>query len=479
MKTSEIVQKLWNLCDVLRNGGVSYNDYLKELTFILFLKMAQETGADQKIPEGYRWDNLIAKSGTELKVFYNKLLSVLGGKNENGDELKVSIPQEVVDIYKGAVSSIEEPKYLEKIIKDINELDWFSAKEEGLGDLYEGLLEKTVSEKKSKAGQYFTPRPLINVMTELVKPQPGERCNDPACGTFGFMIAAHQYVKEHTDDFMDIDTDTAKFEASEAFTGCEFVVDTHRLALMNAMLHNINSKIYRGDTLSPLGESFKNYDVVLTNPPYGSGKGDSISRSDLLYPASIKELNFLQHIYRSLKANGKARAAVVLPDSVLFAEHDGENVRVELMDKCNVHTILRLPTGIFYAKGVKTNVVFFTRGNSDKENTKEVWFYDMRSNMRSFGVRTPLTEDDFSDFIKAYTAEDRHSVNDPRWSVFTREQIEKKKNSLDLGLFKKEKREVSLSEIVSQSEDLLSEFKDVVSSLGAIVSELKELEDND
>ena len=180
MKTSEIVQKLWNLCNVLRNGGVSYKDYLNELTFILFLKMAQETGADRKIPKGYRWDNLIAKSGTELKVFYNNLLSVLGGKNEDKDDLKVSIPQEVVDIYKGAVSSIDEPKYLEKIIKDINELDWFSAKEEGLGDLYEGLLEKTVSEKKSKAGQYFTPRPLINVMTELVKPQPGEICKDPA-----------------------------------------------------------------------------------------------------------------------------------------------------------------------------------------------------------------------------------------------------------------------------------------------------------
>lgn len=479
MKTSEIVQKLWNLCNVLRNGGVSYKDYLNELTFILFLKMAQETGADRKIPKGYRWDNLIAKSGTELKVFYNNLLSVLGGKNEDKDDLKVSIPQEVVDIYKGAVSSIDEPKYLEKIIKDINELDWFSAKEEGLGDLYEGLLEKTVSEKKSKAGQYFTPRPLINVMTELVKPQPGEICNDPACGTFGFMIAAHQYVKEHTDDFMDLDSDTAKFESSEAFSGCELVADTHRLALMNAMLHNINSKIYKGDTLSPLGENFKNYDVVLTNPPYGSGKGDKISRTDLLYPTSIKELNFLQHIYRSLKANGKARAAAVLPDNVLFANHDGENVRVELMDKCNVHTILRLPTGIFYAKGVKTNVVFFTRGRSDKGNTKEVWFYDLRSHMRTFGVRTPLTEDDFSDFIKAYTAEDRYAVEDPRWSVFTRDEIEKKGNTLDLGLIKEEKREVSLSELVTQSEDLLSEFKDVMSSLETIVSELKELDDND
>ncbi len=480
MKTSEIVQKLWNLCNVLRDDGITYQDYVTELTYILFLKMAKETQIEKNIPVGYRWDNLLDKSGLELQNFYNKLLSVLGGKDDERGNSKVIVPQDVKEIYKGAVSQIKEPKNLEKIIKDIDALDWFSAKDEGLGDLYEGLLEKNANEKKSGAGQYFTPRPLINVMTQLVKPQPGERCNDPACGTFGFMIAAHQYVKEHTDDFMDLDSDTAEFESTEAFSGCELVEGTHKLAIMNSLLHDINGKIYRGDTLSPLGESFKNYDVVLTNPPFGTKKGgERASRSDLLYSTSNKQLNFLQHIYRSLKANGKARAAVVLPDNVLFADNDGVNIRVDLMDKCNVHTILRLPTGIFYAKGVQTNVVFFTRGASDKDNTKQVWFYDMRSNMRTFGVRTPLTEDDFSDFIKAYTAEDRYAVEDPRWSVFTRDEIEKKGNTLDLGLIKEEKREVSLSELVSQSKDLLSEFKDVMSSLETIVSELKELDDND
>lgn len=480
MKTSEIVQKLWNLCNVLRDDGITYQDYVTELTYILFLKMAKETQTEKNIPVGYRWDNLLDKSGLELQNFYNKLLSVLGGKDDESGNSKVIVPQDVKEIYKGAVSQIKEPKNLEKIIKDIDDLDWFSAKDEGLGDLYEGLLEKNANEKKSGAGQYFTPRPLINVMTQLVKPQPGERCNDPACGTFGFMIAAHQYVKEHTDDFMDLDSDTAEFESTEAFSGCELVEGTHRLALMNSLLHDINGKIYRGDTLSPLGESFKNYDVVLSNPPFGTKKGgERASRSDLLYSTSNKQLNFLQHIYRSLKANGKARAAVVLPDNVLFADNDGVSIRVDLMDKCNVHTILRLPTGIFYAKGVQTNVVFFTRGASDKDNTKEVWFYDMRSNMRTFGVRTPLTEDDFSDFIKAYTAEDRYAIEDPRWSVFTRDEIEKKGNTLDLGLIKEEKREVSLSELVTQSEDLLSEFKDVMSSLETIVSELKELDDND
>ena len=480
MKTSEIVQKLWNLCNVLRDDGITYQDYVTELTYILFLKMAQETGTDNKIPEGFRWENLVNKSGTELKKFYNKLLSTLGGKSEEEEETpKIVVSQEILDIYRGAASKIDEPKNLEKIIKDINELDWFSAKEEGLGDLYEGLLEKNANEKKSGAGQYFTPRPLINVMTSLIKPLAGERCNDPACGTFGFMISAHQYVKKHTDDFMELDAETADCESKAAFTGCELVSDTHRLAMMNALLHDINSKIDRGDTLSPLGKTFNNYDVVLTNPPFGTKKGgERATRDDLSFATSNKQLNFLQHIYRSLKANGKARAAVVLPDNVLFADNDGEKIRVDLMDKCNLHTILRLPTGIFYAKGVQTNVLFFTRGASDKGNTKEVWFYDMRTNMRTFGVRTPLTVDDFNDFVKAYNAEDRYSVDDPRWTVLTREEIAAKGNSLDLGLMKDDsKKEISLSELVAQSEELLSEFKETMNSLESITSELKHLEE--
>ncbi len=482
MKTAEIVQKLWNLCNVLRDDGITYQDYVTELTYILFLKMAQETGSEDKIPQGYRWENLLDKSGIELKNFYANLLETLGGRNQDKLEAEhIYIPSELLDIYRGANSKIDEPKNLEKIIKDINELDWFSAKEEGLGDLYEGLLEKNANEKKSGAGQYFTPRPLINVMTKLVKPQAGERCNDPACGTFGFMIAAHQYVKNNTNDFFDLDSDLAEFEEKEAFTGCELVPETHRLALMNAMLHDINSKITRGDTLSSIGENFKNFDVVLTNPPFGTKKGgERASRSDLSFMTSNKQLNFLQHIYKSLKADGKARAAVVLPDNVLFADHDGENIRVDLMDKCNVHTILRLPAGIFYAKGVQTNVIFFTRGKEDKNNTKEVWFYDLRTNMRTFGVKTPLTEDDFSDFIKAYTADDRRKVEDPRFSVYSREEIAEKGNTLDLGLMKEDTlKELSLSEIIEESENLLSEFKDTMLSLEEIVSELKELQSND
>ena len=467
MKTKEIVQKLWKLCDVLRDDGITYQDYVTELTYLLFLKMAEETGAEEQILSSCRWEVLRSEKGMALLTKYQEILKELG---EQGGI--------VGDIYQGASSKIDEPANLKKLIDDIDRLDWFSAKDEGLGDLYEGLLEKNANETKSGAGQYFTPRVLINVMTELTKPQPHEKCNDPACGTFGFMISAFQYVKEHTGDLGDLDEDTANFEVKEAFTGCELVAGTHRLALMNAMLHGIESRIQHGDTLSNDGMKMKGYDVVLTNPPFGTKKGgERASRTDLTFQTSNKQLNFLQHIYRSLNTGGKARAAVVLPDNVLFAEGDGTRIRTDLMDKCNLHTVLRLPTGIFYAKGVQTNVLFFTRGSTDKGNTKEVWFYDLRSDMRKIGVKSPLVKEDFAGFIKAYTAEDRHSIKDPRWTVYTREEIAKGNDSLDLGLKKAEKQnEVTVAELISQSEDCLNDFREVMGALEGLVAELKELE---
>ena len=469
MNTQEIVGKLWNLCNVLRDDGITYHQYVTELTYILFLKMADETGTDKNIPEPYRWKELASKSGIELKKFYKNLLNDLG-ENSTG---------RIREIYQGSATNIDEPKNLEKIIKSIDQLDWFSAKEEGLGNLYEGLLEKNANEKKSGAGQYFTPRVLIDVMTRLMKPQPGEKCNDPACGTFGFMIAAHDYVKQHTDDFFDLDQDTADFESKDAFTGCELVHDTHRLALMNAMLHDMNGRIYLGDTLSTLGQSMKDYDLVLTNPPFGTKKGgERATRDDFTFQTSNKQLNFLQHIYRSLKANGKARAAVVLPDNVLFADGDGERIRVDLMDKCNLHTILRLPTGIFYAQGVKTNVLFFTRGTTDKNNTKEVWFYDLRTNMPSFGKTNPLKKEDFTGFEAAYEAPDRHAVQDERWSVFTREQIAEKGNSLDLGLIRDDSivDYEDLPDPIESGEEAIAQLEEAVDLLKSVVRELKSLQ---
>ncbi len=468
MTTQETISKLWSLCNVLRDDGITYHQYVTELTYILFLKMAKETGAESQIPESCRWDSLTARSGIELKKFYKWLLNHLG-ENCTG---------RVREIYQGASTNIDEPKNLEKIITAIDGLDWFSAREEGLGNLYEGLLEKNANEKKSGAGQYFTPRVLIDVMTRLVKPQPKERCNDPACGTFGFMIAAHQYVASQTDDFFDLDADTAAFERTEAFTGTELVHDTHRLALMNAMLHDMEGEIILGDTLSNLGRGMRGYDVVLTNPPFGTKKGgERATRDDFTFRTSNKQLNFLQHIYRSLKADGKARAAVVLPDNVLFADGDGEKIRADLMDKCNLHTVLRLPTGIFYAQGVKTNVLFFTRGKADKGNTQEVWFYDLRTNMPSFGKTNPLKTEHFAGFEMAYEAVDRRAVQDERWSVFTRDRIAQKGNSLDLGLIRDDSI-VDYSDLpdpIESGEEAIAQLEEAVDLLQSVVNELKAL----
>lgn len=470
MNNQEIVSKLWNLCNVLRDDGITYQQYVNELTYILFLKMCKETGAEDAIPEEYRWDKLLSYQGIELKKFYKGLLEHLG-ENCQG---------RVREIYQGAQTNIDEPKNLEKIITSIDQFDWYSAKEEGLGNLYEGLLEKNATEKKSGAGQYFTPRVLINVMTRLIAPQPGERCNDPACGTFGFMIAADRYIKDHTDDLFALSPDEQEFQKTEAFSGCELVHDTHRLALMNAMLHDINGHIYLGDTLSNFGKQMKGYDVVLTNPPFGTKKGgERATRDDLTFPTSNKQLNFLQHIYRSLKKSGKARAAVVLPDNVLFADGDGEKIRRDLMEKCNLHTILRLPTGIFYAQGVKTNVFFFTRGIEDKGNTKEVWIYDLRSEMPSFGKTNPLKESDFDDFVECYHGEDisarkeTYSDDNPngRWRRFTYAEIlERDKTSLDISWIKS----ANTSDDYTLAE-LLETIKTKSENIATAVAQLEEL----
>lgn len=468
--TQEIVNKLWNLCNVLRDDGITYHEYLNELTYILFLKMAEETSKEGGLPEGYRWNNLryledgSERKGIELHNFYRALLLKLG--TEGGPMVK--------SIYANAQTNIHEPANLHKIIKHIDELDWYEAKEEGLGDMYESLLEKNASEKKSGAGQYFTPRPLINVMVRLMDPKLGERLNDPACGTFGFMIAAHHYMLEHNDIF-NMSEKENKFFLTETFSGCELVNDTHRLALMNGFLHGLDGGILQGDSLSSFGEQMTNYDLVLANPPFGTKKGgERPTRSDLTFPTSNKQLNFLQTIYRSLHTRGGARAAVVLPDNVLFEDGDGRKIRADLMEKCNLHTILRLPTGIFYAAGVKTNVLFFERGKTEKNNSKGTWFYDMRTNMPTFGKRTPFTEKYFADFEEAYTAEDRNAVNDERWSYLSREEISAKNDSLDLGLIADDSLQSAeeLGEPIAIAQEAIKEMKEIELALENIIKAL-------
>ena len=329
-------------------------------------------------------------------------------------------------------------------------------------------------------------------MVALLVPKLGERWNDPAAGTFGFMLSADEYLRNKYQNYFALNEKDRKFQKEEAFSGVELVTDAHRLALMNARLHGMESNIYLADTLTEFGKTLKNYDGVLANPPFGTKKGgERPSRDDFTFPTSNKQLNFLQHIYRSLKKNGKARAAVVLPDNVLFEDGDGQRIRRDLMDKCNLHTILRLPTGIFYAAGVKTNVLFFIRGTRETKNTKGVWFYDMRTNVPNYGKRTPFTEKAFEGFVEAYTGgikvdtlekafdgnlEDskRKSIKDERWNYITREAIAKKSDSLDLGLIADDSisNGDDLGEPIDIAKEALAELNSITAQLNAMLKEL-------
>src|SRR3954452_7757018 len=377
--TQDIVAKLWSLCHVLRDGGITYNEYVTELTYLLFLKMLAETERENRLPSQYRWDELAKREGLEQLDYYKRLLLDLGDPKKVTDGM-------VRAIFTDAQTRLRKPTNLKALNTSIDKLDWFSAREEGLGNLYEGLLEKNAAEKKAGAGQYFTPRPLIDCIVRLMKPQAGEIIQDPAAGTGGFLVASDHHIKKETDDLYKLTEAQAFFQRNNAYIGAELVPDAHRLCLMNLMLHGIEGGVSLLDTLSPDGEGLGKADLILTNPPFGTKKGGGRPiRSDFSITAdtSNKQLAFVEHVVRALKSGG--RAAVVVPDNVLFEDGVGRRLRHWMMELCDVHTILRLPTGIFYAQGVKTNVVFFTRGKSDKANTKGVWVYDMRANMNAFG----------------------------------------------------------------------------------------------
>ncbi len=425
--THDIVQKLWSLCHVLRDDGITYHQYVTELTYLLFLKMAEETGTEGQVPEDWRWSDLTSKEGVDQLTFYRQQLIHLGTHGSN----------RVQAIYANAQTSLRQPRNLAKLVSDLDSLDWFSARTEGLGDMYEGLLEKNANEKKSGAGQYFTPRPLISAMVKLIDPKPGEVISDPAAGTLGFLICADAHIKAQTDDLFDLSEAEQNFQRRQAFYGVELVPDTRRLAMMNAMLHGIDGDIILGDALSPLGQNLPKSNVILANPPFGTKKGGGRpTRDDFTFPTSNKQLAFLQHIYRNLKPGG--RGAVVLPDNVLFEDKTGQEIRTDLMDKCNLHTILRLPTGIFYAQGVKTNVLFFQRGQTDKGNTKGVWIYDLRTNMPSFGKRTPFTLSALQPFIDAYGSDPNGGSprtdegEEGRFRKYSREDIQARGDNLDI-----------------------------------------------
>lgn len=474
--TRDIVAKLWNLCHILRDDGVTYNEYVTELTFLLFLKMMAETGREDVLPNGYRWSQLTKRTGLEQLDYYKRLLLDLGTKGK----------ARVAAIFVDAQTMLRKPTNLKALTDAIDELDWFSAREEGLGNLYEGLLEKNAAEKKSGAGQYFTPRPLIDCIVRLMQPQPGEVVQDPAAGTGGFLVAADHYIKERTDDLFKLPKEQIHFQKHNAFVGLELVPDAHRLCLMNLMLHGIEDGVECGDTLSPDGTGLPKADLILTNPPFGTKKGGGRpNRADFSISAdtSNKQLAFVEHVVRALKPGG--RAAVVVPDNVLFEDNTGRRLRTWMMELSDLHTILRLPTGIFYAPGVKTNVAFFTRGKTDKANTKAVWVYDLRNQMEAFGKTRPLTVKDFAEFEKAFgddpfgKAKRKDQGEEGRFRCYTRDEIKARNDNLDIGWLRD--TEAEAEEHLTDPEDIaaaiMGHLKAALEEIDAVSDELEEEEE--
>lgn len=446
--TASIVSKVWSFCTTLRDDGVSYGDYLEQLTYLIFLKMADEYSQPPYsrkvgIPAEYNWPSLKAKRGAELEVHYVTLLLELGKKSGM-----------LGSIFTKAQNKIQDPAKLYRLIDMVDETQWVTMGADVKGDIYEGLLERNAEDTKSGAGQYFTPRALIRAMVECVRPEPNKTIADPACGTGGFFLAAYDFlVAAHA-----LDKPQKAFLKHETFYGNEIVAGTRRLALMNMFLHNIgeidgDSMISPNDAL--VASSPKTYDYVLANPPFGKKSSMSFTnedgeqeKDDLTYnrqdfwaTTSNKQLNFVQHIRTMLKSTG--RAAVVVPDNVLFEGGAGETVRKKLMENTDLHTILRLPTGIFYANGVKANVLFFDNHAASKEPwTKEIWFYDYRTNIHHTLKKKPLRFEDLQEFIANYNPQSRFERKETwneqtnpegRWRKYTYEQIvARDKTSLDI-----------------------------------------------
>ncbi|WP_110707260.1 N-6 DNA methylase [Salinicola sp. CR57] len=519
MSNNDIVQKLWNLCDVLRDDGINYSDYVTELVLLLFIKMVHEnteagTLERHPLPVGCRWTDLNGKSGINLLDDYKRiLLSLSSGRDKDGH--LVHADPLISAIYADAQTRLREPRHLEQMIKALDGIDWFSAQQDGLGDLYEGLLEKNANETKSGAGQYFTPRKLIDSMVRCVKPQPREVIQDPAAGTAGFLIAADRYIKAQTDELFLLEARDQAFQRYEAFVGIELVPGTRRLALMNCLLHGMEGSkegvVHLGNALGQAGADIDSADVILANPPFGTAKGgDKAITREFTHKTTNKQLAFLQHIYRNLKPGG--RAAVVLPDNVLFEAGVGTEVRRDLMEKCNLHTVLRLPTGIFYAQGVKTNVLFFTKGSAadkyqDTGCTDNVWVYDLRTNMPSFGKRTPFGEQHLKPFeavygddpngqsprqegewsfnaeeiaVDAEASEENQGVSDDRlaksrWRCFSREWIrDTKGDSLDISWLK-DKDSVDAADLPAPEVLAGEAMSELVQALGELDGLMREL----
>lgn len=467
----QILSKVWNLATTLAGAGIGFTDYITQLTYLLFLKMDDENvkifAEDSAIPEGYRWNDLISLDGHDLIDQYEETLKVLSGQ----DNL-------IGTIYTKAQNKIDKPVYLKKVITMINEHNWLSMDGDVKGAIYEKILEKNGQDKKSGAGQYFTPRALINAMVDVTMPQIGETVCDPACGTAGFLLAAYDYMKTQSNN-----EDKLRFLRENAIFGTDNTALVVTLASMNLYLHGIGtnrSPIVCDDSLEKTPSHM--VDVILANPPFGTRPAGSveINRPDFYVETKNNQLNFLQHIMVMLKANG--RAAVVLPDNVLFEGNAGEVIRKKLLSDFNLHTILRLPTGIFYAQGVKANVLFFQKGSP----TKEIWFYDYRTGIKHTLATNPLQRHHLDDFVKCYNAGDiagrvetfdAETNPNGRWRKFSIDEILKRdKTSLDITWIKLDSDDEDLT--LAQLMDIIKTESDTISAavsqLQALISNIEE-----
>lgn len=491
-QTTTIISKVWGMCGPLRDDGVSYGDYLEQLTYLIFLKMSDEYAKppykrQTGIPAGCGWADMSDLKGAELEEKYKSILETLG---EQGGTLG--------KIFKGATNKINNAAILYRIVQMIDKEKWVSMSTDVKGEIYEGLLQKNAEDVKSGAGQYFTPRPLIRAMVECIRPEPMKTIADPCCGSGGFLLAAQSYLADPK--HYNLDREAKEFLKKEAFRGWEIVPTTFKMSLMNLYLHNIGDlygqvPITLGDAL--LTDPGERFDYVLTNPPFGkksaltftNEEGEQeeedlvYNRQDFWTTSSNKQLNFLQHINTLLKATGKA--AVVVPDNVLFEGGAGETIRKKLLETCDLHTILRLPTGIFYKPGVKANVIFFDkRPASPERQTQEIWVYDLRTNMHFTLKQHPMTFGDLEDFIQCYNPENRHerhetwSEENPegRWRRFTAEEIlARDKTSLDI-FWIKDKSLADLDNLPAPEElaqDIMENLQSAMDGFSELLATLK------
>lgn len=483
MTNQQLVQKLWNYCNILRDDGLSYGDYVEQLTFLLFLKMADEQSRppfnkQSPIPKGFGWSTLIKLDGDDLETHYRHTLEELGKRK---GMLGV--------IFRKAQNKIQDPSKLRRLIVDlIDKESWSSISADIKGDAYEGLLQKNAEDVKGGAGQYFTPRALISAMVEVMAPQPGQTICDPACGTGGFLLAAHDYLAKHHE----LDRSQKKNLKIGTLFGIELVDSVTRLCAMNLLLHGIGGETEEElpvVTKDALAAKHGEYEMVLANPPFGkkssvtivNDAGDQakeslvINRDDFWASTSNKQLNFLQHIFTILKQHG--RAAVVLPDNVLFEGGAGETIRREVLKQADVHTLLRLPTGIFYAQGVKANVLFFDRKPAqEKPWTEKLWIYDLRTNKHFTLKENTLKRSDLDDFVSCFNPKNRHKRKESeRFKGFDYEDLLKRdKVNLDIFWLKDEALEDSANlpapdlialEITDDLEAALEQFRTITDDL--------------